>query len=197
MAKARYDDIAQYYEGVIGPFERWMLPGLRAKALSMLPDNARLLEVGAGTGLNFVYYPSGASGVATELSGEMLKLARDKPRPDRVALVQNSAEHLPFASGTFNAAFATLVFCSIASPLQALQELRRVVEPGGKVILLEHVRPNGILGPLFDLMNLATSRLFEDHVNRRTASLAATAGFKIVSVETSRLGIINLITCRA
>ena len=196
MAKARYDDIAQYYEGVIGPFERWMLPGLRAKALSMLPRDARLLEVGAGTGLNFVHYPSGSSGVATELSGEMLNIARGKSRPERVALVQSSAAHLPFPSDTFNAAFATLVFCSIADPVNALKELRRVVKPGGKVILLEHVRPGGILGLVFDVMNVVTSRLFDDHVNRRTATLAATAGFEVLSVESSRLGIINLITCR-
>ena len=96
----------------------------------------------------------------------------------------------------FDAAFATLVFCSVASPAKALAELRRVVRSGGTVVLLEHVRPGGILGLLFDFLNLFTSTLFEDHINRRTAKTASEVGLEVVKVERSRLGIINLITCR-
>lgn len=196
MTKARYDDIAKYYEGVIGPFERWMLPGLREKALKLLPADSCVLEVGAGTGLNFVYYPSGVSGVATEVSREMLKLAGEKSRPERVSLVQSRAEDLPFQSHSFAAAFATLVFCSVAEPVKGLAEMCRVVRPGGMVVLLEHVRPAGVLGLLFDLMNVFTWRLFEDNVNRRTAELARKAGLEVIRIEKSRLGIINLIVCR-
>jgi phosphatidylethanolamine/phosphatidyl-N-methylethanolamine N-methyltransferase len=196
MTKARYDDIAQYYEGVMRPFERWVIPGLRRAALNQIPAGARVLEVGAGTGLNFVYYPEDASGVATEFSREMLKIACEKQRPRSVALLQNCAEDLPFHDASFDAAFATLVFCSVASPVKALTELRRVVRSGGSVVLLEHVRPQGVLGPLFDFLNLFTSRLFDDHINRQTAKTASDAGLEVVSVERSRLGIINLITCR-
>jgi ubiquinone/menaquinone biosynthesis C-methylase UbiE len=196
MAKARYDDVAQYYEGIMRPFERWVIPGLRQSALRQIPAGAKVLEVGAGTGLNFVYYPQDASGVATEFSREMLKLAREKQRPTRVELLQNCAEDLPFQDASFDAAFATLVFCSVASPVKALAELRRVVRSGGTVVLLEHVRPGGVLGPLFDFLNLFTSRLFDDHVNRQTAKTARDVGMEVLKVERSRLGIINLITCR-
>ena len=82
-------------------------------------SGGRLLEIGAGTGLNFPYYPPDARGAATEPSREMLRLAQTKPRPDGVRLVQASAEALPFDGAAFDAAFATLVFCSVASPLQA------------------------------------------------------------------------------
>jgi len=71
-----------------------------------------------------------------------------------------------------------------------------VVRSGGTVVLLEHVRPGGVLGLLFDFLNLFTSRLFEDHINRRTAKTASEVGLEVVKVERSRLGIINLITCR-
>jgi ubiquinone/menaquinone biosynthesis C-methylase UbiE len=193
--RARYDSVAQYYEGVMSPLQRWGLAGLRAAALSQLPEG-RILEIGAGTGLNFVHYPPDAHGVATEFSREMLKIASTKTRPPRVQLLQNRAEDLPFKTHSFDAAFATLVFCSVESPSQAFAELRRVVRPGGTVVLLEHVRPRGILGPLFDLLNVVTVRLFDDHVNRRTAKLVSEAGLEVVDVKSRLLGVVNLIKCR-
>jgi SAM-dependent methyltransferase len=155
----------------------------------------RLLEIGAGTGLNFPHYPPGARGAATEPSREMLRLAQTKPRPANVSLVQNSAEALPFADDAFDAAFATLVFCSVASPPLAFAELRRVVREGGRVVLLEHVRPTGLLGFVFDAISFFTVRLCEDHFNRRTAEEARRAGLRIVRIEPHVLGIIQLIVC--
>ena len=192
---ARYDSVAHYYEGVMGPFQRWGLDQLRRETISQLPAG-RILEIGAGTGLNFVHYPRDAHGVATEFSREMLNIASTKNRPSGVQLLQNRAEDLPFKTHSFDAAFATLVFCSVEHPAAAFAELRRVVRPGGTVVLLEHVRPRGILGPLFDLMNIFTTRLFEDHVNRRTAKMVSEAGLEVVDVKSRLLGIINLIKCR-
>lgn len=194
--KPRYDSVAQYYEGVMGPLQRWFLNGLRSETLSQLPADGQILEIGAGTGLNFVHYPPQAHGVAGEFSREMLKIAETKPRPPGIQLLQNRAEHLPFKDHSFDAAFATLVFCSVESPAEAFAELKRVVRPGGMVLLLEHVRPHGILGPLFDLMNVFTTRLFDDHVNRRTARMVSEAGLEVVDVKSRALGIINLIKCR-
>jgi ubiquinone/menaquinone biosynthesis C-methylase UbiE len=125
----------------------------------------------------------------------MLRLAQTKPRPAGVRLVQTNAEALPFADDTFDAALATLVFCSVASPAKAFAELRRVVRAGGRVALLEHVRPPGLLGPVFDLISRLTVRLCEDHFNRRTADEARRAGLRIISVEPHALGIIQLIVC--
>ena len=193
--KARYDSVARFYEGVMSPLQRWGLLKLRQETINQL-SAGRILEIGAGTGLNFVHYPPSAHGVATEFSREMLKIAETKTRPPGVQLLQNRAEHLPFKTHSFDAAFATLVFCSVESPSQAFAELRRVVRPGGTVVLLEHVRPRGILGPLFDLFNVFTTRLFDDHVNRRTAAMVKEAGLEVVDVKSRALGIINLIKCR-
>jgi ubiquinone/menaquinone biosynthesis C-methylase UbiE len=191
-----YDQFAQQYDAVMRPLERWFLTRLRAQTFNLLPRDARVLELGAGTGRNFVFYPAGVSGVASEPSREMLKIAKDRDRPLGVRLVQSRAEDLPFKNATFDAAFATLVFCSVSSPAKAFAELRRVVRTGGTVLLLEHVRPGGVLGPVFDLINLITEPLFEDHFNRRTADNAKAAGLQIMKVEKSLLGAINLISCR-
>ncbi len=193
---AVYDRLAGHYDRAIAPLERMFLARLRAQALHELPPESRILEVGAGTGLNFPFYPQGAHGVASEFSCEMLKVARGKNRPLSVHLVQTSAEQLPFSAASFDAAFATLVFCSLPSPQAAFRELRRVVRPGGQIVLLEHVRPKGILGYFFDALNVLTVALFDDHFNRRTAEEAEKAGLQLLRVERRYLGIFNLIVCR-
>lgn len=192
-----YDRLAASYDEAMRPLERWFLARLRARTLALLPEGARILEVGAGTGLNFPYYPRAvALGVASELSCEMIQIAGGKRRPDHVHLVQTSAERLPFADASFDAALATLVFCSVTSPRQALTELGRVVRPGGTIAMLEHVRPNGLLGLLFDAFSILTVALFDDHFNRRTAEEARRAGLQSVRVERRFLGIIQLIECK-
>ena len=193
MPQARYDDLAPRYERAMRPLERWFLTRWRAETLAYLPADARILEVGAGTGLNFRFYPRDAEGVASELSCEMLRIAKDKTRPEGLCLAQSSAEQLPFKDSAFDCAFATLVFCSVASPQKAFTELRRVVKPGGRIVLLEHVRPHGLLGPIFDLLNLLTVWLLDDHCNRRTADEARDAGLRVIRVERRLQGIFNLI----
>jgi ubiquinone/menaquinone biosynthesis C-methylase UbiE len=194
--RARYDRVAPHYDAAIRPLDRWFLARLRAAAFRLLPEDGRILEIGAGTGLNFVFYPDNKLGVATEPSREMLKIASRKKRPEGLRLIQSCAERLPFGDDSFDAAFATLVFCSVAHPGEAFSELRRVVKSGGTVVLLEHVRPGGLLGPIFDLVNLITVPLFDDHFNRRTAQEANANGLEVLKVERSLLGIINLIACR-
>jgi SAM-dependent methyltransferase len=138
-----------------------------------------------------------ARGVASELSSAMIDLAREKMRPSSVHLVQNSAETLSFADASFDAACATLVFCSVASPEKAFAEVRRVVKPGGMIALLEHVRPDGLLlGWLFDSLSILTVSLFDDHFNRRTVEEASRAGFQTYSIERRAFGIINIIVLK-
>lgn len=191
----RYDRLAAAYDRAMRPLERRLVARLRARAFAEVGEVARLVEVGAGTGANFAHYPRGAQGACVDLSAEMLKVARGKARPESFALVEARAEALPFADATFDAAVATLVFCSVESPQKSFAELRRVVRAGGRVVLVEHVRPPGALGYLFDVLTPLTARLLDDHFNRRTADEARRAGLRVVRVDSHARGIVQLIVC--
>ena len=192
-----YDRLAAGYDRALRPVERLGLARLRAETLRALPAGGRLLEVGAGTGANFRFYPRGAEIYASELSGEMLKAAGAKLAGTGVVrLLRCRAEALPVPEATFDAACATLVFCSVESPAAAFAELRRLVRAGGTVALLEHVRPAGALGYLFDALSLLTVPLFEDHFNRRTLDDARRAGLEPVHVRTRLFGALQTIVCR-
>lgn len=188
-----YDKFAKGYDKALAPFEKSFLGRWRAEALSYLPDNARILEIGAGTGLNFKHYPNCKHAVASEISIKMLETA--KLKTSKIELIQTDAEILPFPDDSFDAAFATLVFCSIQNPQKAFAELQRILKAKDKIILLEHVRPNGLLGYVFDVLNVLTVAFFEDHFNRQTAKLAEESGLKIVDVKSKAFGIVNLIIC--
>ena len=190
---AVYDRFAKHYDRFFAPLERLGLASMRREAASLLPENASILEIGCGAGANFEFYPKCRLAVSSEISIEMLQVAKGKRRENH--LIQGDAQSLPFGESEFDAAFATLVFCSIPEPETAFLELRRVVRLGGRLVLLEHVRPDGILGPVFDILGKATVAVAEDHFNRQTALIAEKSGLKLLEVRKKLAGIVNLIVC--
>lgn len=188
-----YDRFAAGYDLLLAPLEKRFLSSWRSETLALLPRGARLLEIGAGTGLNFRHYPPCEVAAASDVSREML--SRSRGRTDSIELVQADAQRLPFGEDSFDAAFGTLVFCSIPDPMLAFEELRRVVACGGRIVLLEHVRPSGFLGGCFDLLSVATVALIDDHFNRETAALASASGLRVIEVRRKAGGVVNLIVC--
>jgi len=188
-----YDKLAKFYDRAFQPLEKRFLSDWREETLAFLPNNAAILELGAGTGANFQFYPSSQHAVSSEISIKMLEIAKTKIKSN--LLIQADAQTLPFGTNIFDAAFATLVFCSIPKPERAFAELKRVVRPGGRIILLEHVRPQGVLGYFFDMLNVLTVALFEDHFNRQTAELAERSGLQIRELRRKAAGAVNLIVC--
>ena len=189
-----YDRFAAGYDKAFAPFEKRFLEKWRGETLAYLPENSRILEIGAGTGANFKFYPSAKCAVASEISIKMIEVS--KMKTENIYLVQADAESLPFPANHFDAAFATLVFCSIPKPENAFTELQRVIKPDGKIILLEHVRPKGLLGYGFDFLNVFTTALIEDCFNRETAKLAEDSGLKILELKEKAFGAVNLLVCR-
>ena len=190
---AVYDRLAAGYDKLFVPLEKRFLGAWRKEVFSELPKHTSVLELGCGTGLNFSHYHPDSRAIALELSHQML-LQADK-RKTFMQLVEGDAEELPFGENEFDAAFATLVFCSIPDPIRAFNEVKRIVRPGGRIVLIEHVRPEGILGRVFDFLSIFTVALIDDHFNRRTAVLAEKSGLKIIEIRRKWRGIINLILC--
>lgn len=186
-----FDKIAPRYDRLMAPLERHLIGRWREETFGLLPAESRILEIGAGTGANFRHYHPSCRHTASEPSAEMIAVARTKT--DRFPLVRADAQNLPFVDNSFDAAVATLVFCSIPEPSRAFAELRRVVRKGGRLVLLEHVRPPGILGNVFDLLSKATVALIDDHFNRETARLAEESGFAVTETRSRAFGIFNII----
>jgi ubiquinone/menaquinone biosynthesis C-methylase UbiE len=102
-----------------------------------------VLEIGAGTGLNFSHYPSTVSEVvAVEPEPYLRERAEDAARsaPVPVRVISGTAERLPAADGDFDAGVACLMLCSVRDQDRALSELYRAIRPGGQLRFLEHVR---------------------------------------------------------
>ena len=178
----RWNRQARLYDRLTAPMER-MLGLVRGRAwVFERIAKGRVLEVGAGTGKNLPYYPERALVVASDLSPGMLARAVEKAR-DRsraVRFVVTDAEDLAFRDGSFDTVLATCVFCTVPDPVRGLREARRVLKDGGEVVLLEHMRPKGFLGKLFDLLDPIASRLMGPHINRRTLDNIRRAGLVVV-----------------
>jgi ubiquinone/menaquinone biosynthesis C-methylase UbiE len=197
----RYQRIAPFYDLLDLPFERRRYRALRPLLFRGL--SGRLLDAGVGTGRNFPFYPAGVSAVVgIDLSPRML--ARAKRRRDLspipIELRQMDVTKLDFANNTFDAAVATFLFCVLPDQLQvpALQELGRVVKPGGPIRLLEYVRPRATLRRII-------SKIWEPWIafaygasfDRQTEKHLSAAGLKLDESRYVLDDLIRLICARA
>src|SRR5436189_4366284 len=148
-----------------------------------------VLEVGAGTGLNFSWYqPEQVERVeAIEPDAAMLAYARPRVRQAAVpiTLTQASTEALPFPAATFDSVVVTLVFCSVRDPARGMREIKRVLKPQGTLFMFEHVRSQrSVMAYLQDAIVPLTTRLFgQCHWNRDTERVVREAGFEIAHLR--------------
>ena len=160
--------------------------------------HGRVLEVGAGSGPNLDHYPpDAASVIATEFNEESIAQAKSRSNVrragERIRLASADIEHLAFPDDTFDAAVATLVFCSVERPVVGFREVRRVLKPGGRLYLIDHVRSHHAwLGRLQDRLNPRWHAFAEGcNLNRDTEGNVRAAGFELLNLKINFLGLIK------
>jgi ubiquinone/menaquinone biosynthesis C-methylase UbiE len=180
----------------MAPLEKLWLRRMRSRLLAHA--RGHVLEIGVGTGANLPFYPATSRITAIDESPDMLVVAaqRASALDGRVQLGQADVEHLAFPDGSFDTVAASLVFCSVVDLEGALAEVWRVLrKPGGRLLLLEHMRPHvQPLTLLVDLANLAWYAFNgRCHLNRETQQAIHRAGFTVERVESKIGGFLRLI----
>jgi ubiquinone/menaquinone biosynthesis C-methylase UbiE len=159
------------------PFRQELLAGL----------SGRVIEVGAGTGINFAFYPASVTEVvAVEPEPYLRSLAVQAAMRAsfNVAVTDGVAEQLPAEEASFDAAVVSLVLCSVHDPARALSELFRVIRPGGELRFFEHVRASS---PGLARLQRVVDALFWPrlaggcHTSRDTRAAMKEAGFVVES----------------
>ncbi|WP_433349335.1 class I SAM-dependent methyltransferase [Micromonospora sp. CA-111912] len=195
-AKARrvWDKAAPSYDRQIALLEKLQFGGgrewLGARA------RGRILDVAVGTGRNLPHYPPGATITGIELSPAMLTIARQQAIDlgRAVDLHEGDAERMPFAGGSFDTAVCALSLCTIPDPAAAIREMHRVLVPGGRLLLLDHIASTW--PPVYAaqwLLERITVPSAGEHFTRRQLPLVRAVGFDIVEVERLKAGSVERI----
>ncbi|WP_339896212.1 class I SAM-dependent methyltransferase [uncultured Algibacter sp.] len=174
----RYNRIAKYFDSMEKPmgtsgFDQW-----RKELVQQA--TGKTLEVGVGTGKNLQYYAKDVDLTAIDFSKNMLDKARAKYNDDLLKLnfLEMDVQNMDFDDNSFDTVVTSCVFCSVPDPVKGLQEIKRVMKPGGQFIMLEHVRSsNRVLGLFMDLFNFIPLNIVGNNINRRTAENLKKAGF--------------------
>ena len=184
---------------MVGVYERWILPRLLDLSMrNRLLDHYRqrtiekarglVLEVGVGSGLNLRLYSRAVDRVCgIDLSPELLRLAHTRTADAvvPVSLLRASAEHLPFAVAAFDTVVMTWTLCSIANPVAALIEMRRVLKPSGQLLFVEHgLSPELRIARWQHRLTPCWKRIGGGcHLDRKMDDLIRAAGFQIDAIE--------------
>jgi len=185
-----YDKQIAFFEKIwFGGGREWL--GARAQG--------RILEVGIGTGLNLRHYPAGATVTGIELSPAMLAIARQRAADlgRDVDLRTGDAEHLLFDEAAFDTVVCALSLCTIPDPAAAIGEMKRVLVPGGRLLLLDHI--GSTWPPIYAaqwLLERLTIRAAGEHFTRRQLPLVQAAGFEVVEVERLKAGTVERVRAR-
>ena len=144
-------------------------------------------------------FPPGLDVVAIDISEEMLKRAQERisAYPGKMESILMDAHHTSFADNSFDMVLTVCVLCSVEKPIAALEEMKRVLKPGGKMLSFEHVRSGNPLfeWPLF-LMNPISLKLMGTSMVRDTGKNIAAAGFDLINESNVYLDIVKMFTSR-
>ena len=186
LSRFQHPRFARLWERISVESDRRGTAAHRARTLTGL--TGRVIEVGAGNGMNFPHYPDTVTEVvAVEPEDRLRALAEQAAAkaPVPIRVVAGHADDLPFDDASFDAAVGSLVLCSVPDPHRSLAELYRVVRPGGQLRFFEHVRStNPAIGIFQTLITPVWAAVGGGcHLNRNTAASITAAGFRIEDIE--------------
>ena len=192
-----YEKEAPRYDSQMGFFDWALFGGCREWVCSQV--DGEVLEIAVGTGRNLRHYPDGVKLTGIEFSPAMLEIARTGAAElGRVAdLRLGDAQALEFADESFDTVVCTLALCTIPDDRAAVSEVRRVLRPGGRFLLLEHVRsPNLAIRLGERLLEPLALRFEADHLLREPLEHLRAEGFALEQVLRSKLGIVERVAAR-
>jgi ubiquinone/menaquinone biosynthesis C-methylase UbiE len=175
---------AALYDPMSGSMERKWMGGRRRRLLA--GARGAVLEIGGGTGANLAHYRDVDRVVVAEPDPFMRDRIGPKLEDARVPVEVSAAgaEALPFPDGSFDTVVSTLVLCTVPDQEAALDEVRRVLRPGGWLLFIEHVRAAGSAARWQDWLEPLWRRLLGGcHPNRDTVAAIEEAGFEIETFE--------------
>jgi ubiquinone/menaquinone biosynthesis C-methylase UbiE len=193
-----WDRQASRYDRQMGWWERRLF-GQDNRPWAARRAEGDALDVAVGTGLNLPFYGPDVRVTGIDLSPAMLEVARQRAADlgREVGLREGDAHHLPFADASFDTVVCTFSLCNIPDPHQAVAEMRRVLRPGGRLVLVDHIGSSS--KPVYWLqkgIEVITVRIDGDHMTRRPADLVQQLGFDIIERDRFRWGIVERLVAR-
>jgi ubiquinone/menaquinone biosynthesis C-methylase UbiE len=192
-----YDKTAPRYDRQIRFFERMLFEGGRQWVCSRA--RGQTLELAAGTGRNLRFYPADVRITCVEFSPAMLEIARARANAlgRDVDLRLGDAQALEFADESFDTVVCTLGLCTIPDDRKAVAEAKRVLRPGGRFVVLEHVRSPA---PAVRVVQRTLEPLFRwlggDNLLREPLDQLRAERFDIEEQERSKWGIVERVSAR-
>jgi|SRR5262245_20463004 len=189
-----FDKQAPKYDESMSRFERWLFAGNREWVAARA--EGRVLDIAAGTARNLPYFPAGASVTGIELSPEMAAIGRQRAEDlgREFEMVVGDATDLPFADESFDTVVCTYGLCTIPNDAAAVREANRVLRPGGRILLAEHVRsPNPVVRTLQRIAEPFAHRFGGDHLLREPLDHLAAERFEVDELERQRAGWVELV----
>jgi len=192
-----WDKTAPDFDKQMDFWERVLFPGAREWACAQA--DGKVLEIAVGTGRNLNHYAAGVQLTGVEYSPAMLALAEKKARDlgRDVDFRLGDAQALEFPDDAFDTIICTISLCSIPDDRAAVREAVRVLRPGGRFVLMEHVAsPNPVVRAIQRVLDQITTRLEGEHLCREPLKHLRAEGLEIEHLERSKWGIVEKVTAR-